>query len=219
MSGRLIAIGDIHGCAAALKSVLEAIAPEPDDTIVTLGDYVDRGSDSKGVVDLLVELSQHCHLKPLMGNHEEMMLAVIRDEEPPYRWLQFGGVDTLDSYRFCGDLSVIPPSHRQFFDNLLPYYETEEVFFVHANYHPGVPLAKQTVHALRWQKLSEIVPPPHMSGKLAVMGHTHDRGGEIFTVGHLVCLDTWCYGGGWLTAMEFPSRRIWQADMAGRLRG
>ena len=218
MSGRLIAIGDIHGCCAALDALLNAIAPGPDDTIVTLGDYVDRGSDSKGVIDRLIDLQSRCQLKALLGNHEEMMLGVIRDNQPPFRWLQFGGVETLDSYRFTGDMSVIPRSHHEFFDSLLPYYETDDTFFVHANYHPKVPLARQTPHALRWQKLSESVPPPHVNGKLAVVGHTHDQGGEIFMVGHLICLDTYCYGGGWLTAMEFPSRKIWQADLAGRLR-
>lgn len=218
MSGRLIAIGDIHGCAAALDALINAIAPQPNDTIVTLGDYVDRGSDSKGVIDRLIELGRHCQLKPLMGNHEEMMLGVVRDNQPPFRWLQFGGVETLDSYRFSGDMSVIPASHHEFFDSLLPYYEADDTFFVHANYHPKVPLDRQTPHALRWQKLTETVPTQHVNGKLAVVGHTHDRGGEIFVVRHLVCLDTFCYGGGWLTAMDFPSRQVWQADAAGRLR-
>ncbi len=218
MSGRLIAIGDIHGCLASLDAILNAIAPTQQDTIVTLGDYVDRGSDSKGVIDRLIALSKQCQLKPLLGNHEEMMLDVVRDNQPPFRWIQFGGVETLDSYGFCGDMSVIPPAHRQFFDALLPYYETEKVFFVHANYNPKLSLDRQTPHALRWQKLTEFVPGPHISGKLAVVGHTHDRGGEIFMVKHLVCLDTFCYGGGWLTAMEFPTGKIWQADLEGRLR-
>lgn len=218
MSGRLIAIGDIHGCLAALDAILNALAPQPNDTIVTLGDYVDRGSHSKGVVDRLIELGRHCHLKPLLGNHEEMMLDVVRDNQPPFRWLQFGGVETLDSYGFCGDMAVIPASHHEFFDSLLPFYETQEVFFVHANYNPRLPLDRQTPHALRWQKLTEVVPGPHVSGKLAVVGHTHDRGGEIFNVRHLICLDTFCYGGGWLTAMEFPSGRLWQADIEGRMR-
>ncbi len=218
MGGRLIAIGDIHGCSLALDTLLKAIDPQSDDIIVTLGDYVDRGNDSKGVVDRLIALSSRCQLKPIYGNHEEMMLDVVRDGQPPFRWLQFGGVETLDSYGFCGDMSVIPQAHREFFDSLLPYYEAQDVFFVHANYNPKLPLDKQTVLSLRWQKLTDVVPGPHVSGKLAVVGHTHDRGGEIFTVGHLVCLDTFCYGGGWLTAMEFPSRKIWQADRDGRLR-
>lgn len=218
MSGRLIAIGDIHGCSAALDAVLNAVAPKPDDVIVALGDYVDRGNDSKGVIDRLIELSARCQLKALMGNHEEMLVGVMLDNHPPYRWLQFGGVETLDSYGFSGDMSVIPESHREFFRSLLPYYETDDVFFVHANYNPKLPLDRQTPNSLRWQKLTEVVPPPHINGKLAVVGHTHDRGGEIFSLRHLICLDTYCYGGGWLTAMEFPSREIWQADMLGRLR-
>lgn len=218
MSGRLIAIGDIHGCSAALDAVLNAVDPKPDDIIVTLGDYVDRGNDSKGVIERLIELGRRCQLKPLMGNHEEMMVGVMLDNHPPYRWLQFGGVETLDSYGFSGDMSVIPESHRNFFRSLLPYFESEDVFFVHANYNPKVPLDRQTPNSLRWQKLTEVVPPPHMNGKLAIVGHTHDRGGEIFSVRHLICLDTYCYGGGWLTAMEFPSREIWQADMLGRMR-
>lgn len=218
MGGRLIAIGDIHGCSLALDALIDAIQPQPEDIIVTLGDYVDRGNDSKGVIDRLIALSSHCQLKPIYGNHEEMMLEVVRDNQPPFRWLQFGGVETLDSYGFCGDMEVIPASHREFLDNLLPYYEDETVFFVHANYNPKLPLDKQTPHALRWQKLTEIVPGPHANGKLAVLGHTHDRGGEIFTVRHLICLDTFCYGGGWLTAMEFPSGKLWQADQEGRMR-
>lgn len=218
MGGRLIAIGDIHGCTAALDALLQAIAPAADDTIVTLGDYVDRGSDSKGVIDRLIQLSQQCQLKALLGNHEEMMLEVVRDNQPPYRWLQFGGVETLDSYGFCGDMSVIPPAHFRFFDALLPYFETDEFAFLHANYNPKLALDRQTEHFLRWLKLTEYVPGPHVSGKTMIVGHTHDRGGEIFDVGHLICLDTFCYGGGWLTAMEFPSKRIWQANMEGQLR-
>lgn len=218
MSGRLIAIGDIHGCSAALRALLEAIQPTPEDTIVTLGDYVDRGQDSRGVVDQLITLSQHCQLKPLLGNHEEMMLDVIRDGQPPFRWLQYGGVDTLDSYGFCGDMSVIPQNHRDFFDSLLDFYETDSHFFVHANYNPKLPLQSQTEHSLRWQKLTEFVPPPHISGKRAVVGHTHDRGGEIFNVGYLICLDTFCYGGGWLTAMDMHTEELWQVNAEGELR-
>lgn len=215
---RIIAIGDIHGCSQALDALLDVIQPQADDTIVTLGDYVDRGPDSKGVIDRLIDLGSRCRLKCLQGNHEEMMLDVVYDRQPPFRWLQFGGVETLDSYRFCGDMSVISEAHRRFFESMLDYYETERFFFVHANYNPRLPLDQQTVHSLRWQKLTEVVPEPHACGKVAVVGHTHDRAGEIFNVGHLVCLDTYCYGGGWLTAMEMETGQVWQSDAAGRLR-
>ena len=218
MSGRLIAIGDIHGCADALDSILAAVNLQVEDTLVTLGDYVDRGPDSKGVIDRLIALKSRCQLVPLIGNHEEMMLDVVRDGQPPYRWLQYGGVETLDSYRFAGDMDVISEEHRAFFAELLDYYETDEHFFVHANYDPELPLAEQPRQLLRWQKLTDSTPPPHRNGKRAVVGHTHDRDGEIFDIGHLICLDTYCYGGGWLTALDLNSGEIWQSNMAGELR-
>lgn len=218
MSGRTIAIGDIHGCSVALNALLEAISPAPDDTIVTLGDYVDRGPDSKAVIDQLLALEAQCKLVALQGNHEEMMLDVVRGGEPPFRWLQYGGVDTLDSYRFAGDMKVIPEEHLRFFSNMVDYFETDNHFFVHANYDPDLPLAEQGKHALRWLKLTEVTPTPHVSGKKAVVGHTHDRGGEIFDIGHLVCIDTHCYGKGWLTALEVNEGTLWQTDKEGNLR-
>jgi serine/threonine protein phosphatase 1 len=218
MSDRVIAIGDIHGCLDSLNAVLDAIAPTKSDTIVTLGDYVDRGPDSKGVIDRLISLSQDCTLVPLIGNHEEMMLEVVNDVSEPYHWLQFGGVDTLDSYGFSGSMSVIPDSHRQFFDQLLDYFETESHFFVHANYEADQELAEQSIEYLRWIKLTDEMPAPHINGKRAVVGHTHDHAGEIFEAPHLVCLDTYCYGGRWLTAMDTSSGQLWQSDPEGNLR-
>lgn len=218
MTERIIAIGDIHGCATALKALITTIAPTPDDTIVTLGDYVDRGPDSRGVIDQLIELGKQCRVIPLMGNHEEMMLEVVSGKQSPYRWLQYGGVETLDSYGFFGDMSVIPESHHEFFRSMKAFYETESHFFVHANYDPELPLDKQSVHALRWLKLTEITPGPHLNGKIAIVGHTHDRGGEIFDVGHLTCIDTFCYGGGWLTALDVTDGKIWQVDADGQPR-
>ncbi len=112
MSNRIIAVGDIHGCSKALDAILGAMQLTSNDTLITLGDYVDRGPDTKGVIDRLIELSTSCKLVPLLGNHEEMMLDVLQEQSPPYRWLQYGGVDTLDSYRFTGDMKVIPEPSR-----------------------------------------------------------------------------------------------------------
>lgn len=218
MTGRLIAIGDIHGCIAALQAVWKAIDPKPEDTIVILGDMVDRGPDSKGVVDSLIHYSKQTKVVVLQGNHEEMMLDVVREKQPPFRWLQYGGVDTLDSYGFAGDLGVIPAEHLAFFESMVDYYETENHLFIHANYDPKLPLDQQSVAHLRWLKLSDTTPPSHVSGKRAIVGHTHDYDGEIFDVGHLICIDTYCYGGGWLTAIDVHSGEVWQADKEGTLR-
>ncbi len=218
MSKRLIAIGDIHGCRVALEGLLELIAPAPDDMIVTLGDYVDRGPDSKGVVDVLIDLGERTHLIPLLGNHEEMMMDVIRKRTPHHEWLKHGGVDTLDSYHFDGDLNLLPPEHEEFFDSLGDYFEADDFFFTHAAYDPNVPLRQQTPDLLRWHPLTHGMPGPHQNGKTAVVGHTANRDGEIMDVGHLICLDTYCYGGGWLTAMDLNSRQIWQVADSGEVR-
>ncbi len=77
MRPRTIAIGDIHGCSLALEALLDAIQPRPDDVIVTLGDYVNRGPDSRGVLDRLIELERRCKLVPILGNHDEMLLAAL----------------------------------------------------------------------------------------------------------------------------------------------
>ena len=92
---RTIAIGDIHGCAGALDTLLEEIQPRPTDTIVTLGDYVDRGPESSRVIEILVGLVSHCRLVPLIGNHEIMMFKAIIDPDQMEFWLQFGGNTTL----------------------------------------------------------------------------------------------------------------------------
>ena len=79
---RTIAIGDIHGCSAALDALLEAIRPRPEDCIVTLGDYINRGPDSRGVIERLIELKDRCRLVPLLGNHEEMLFEALADSYP-----------------------------------------------------------------------------------------------------------------------------------------
>jgi serine/threonine protein phosphatase 1 len=217
-SARLIAIGDIHGSLPALDAILEKISPTKTDTVVALGDYVDRGDHSKGVIDRLLELQNYCRLIPLRGNHEEMMESVVLRGGPPHAWLRYGGVDTLDSYGFSGDLGVVPESHRAFLAGLHDWFELDKDFFVHANYEPDVPLSKQEPEILRWTSLNQFMPGPHMSGKRAVVGHTAARDGEIFDVGYLVCLDTHIYGGGWLTAMDLSTGQLWQANQQGNIR-
>jgi serine/threonine protein phosphatase 1 len=214
---RTIAIGDIHGCLSALDALLNALDLTPEDTLVTVGDYVDRGPDSKGVIDRLLEIRDRTQLVPLMGNHEEMMLDVLERRSEPYGWLNHGGVQTMESYGFNGDLTVVPDSHRTFLKTLLPYFENKTHFVVHANYEPSLELAEQPVEYLRWIKLTDRLPSPHFSGKHAIVGHTHERQGQIFRVPHLTCIDTHCYGGKWLTAIELESGNVWQASKDGQM--
>jgi len=96
-SYRTIAIGDIHGCSTALNRLIEAIQPSEQDTLVILGDVIDWGPDSRGVIETLLRLSEQCRLIPLMGNHEEMLLAARRSRLEFRYWMQFGGDATLNS--------------------------------------------------------------------------------------------------------------------------
>src|SRR6185503_9037651 len=111
---RVIAIGDIHGCAAALRTLIEAIDPQPDDTLIPLGDCVDRGPDSREVIDELLALRERCQLIPVLGNHEEMMLNFLDGRPQPDNWLLCGGAETLESYTRIDKRDRIPPEHVRY---------------------------------------------------------------------------------------------------------
>ena len=206
---RMIAVGDIHGCAHALERLLAAIELTPQDTIVFLGDYMDRGPNSKRVLEIVIELSEQFQVIPLLGNHEIMMLDAVKESVTRDLWLQFGGQQTIESYG--GDFANIPVEHLDFMRQCLPFYETEDHLFVHANYLPGSPLADQEDQIRYWTHLSDFQPGPHKSGKRVIVGHTPQTHGSILDFGHLVCIDTYCFGGGNLTAFDVFTNEIWQA--------
>lgn len=215
---RTIAIGDIHGCALALQRLLAEIRPAADDVLVTLGDYVDRGPDSRGAIEELLALARRCRLVPLLGNHEEMLLSALDRPDEADGWLMFGGRETLESYGLA-TIGPLPEEHLRFLENCRDYHETPTHLFLHASYVEDVPAAELDPLVLRWESLRERIPGPHCSGKTAIVGHTSQKSGEVLDVGHLKCIDTYCYGGGWLTALDVDSGQIWQADEMGRLRG
>jgi len=213
---RTIAIGDIHGCSKALAAVIASLDPESTDTLVFLGDYVDRGPDSRGVLDQLLELQQRCRVVPLLGNHEVMMLGVQSGEMPAEFWQRYGGYETLLSYG--GDLASVDPTHWSFMRECRRYFDTPTHLFMHANYVADRELDDQPDHILFWTHVSTVLPPRHRSGKTAVVGHTPQYEGDILDVGHLKCIDTCCFGGGWLTALDVDSGQVWQANRAGEIR-
>ncbi|MDP6444986.1 MAG: metallophosphoesterase family protein [Pirellulaceae bacterium] len=212
--GRTIAIGDIHGCSKALESLLRRIAPAADDLIITMGDYIDRGPDSRGVIDQLLRLPEMCRHIALMGNHEIMLLAVLQDSTHSPFWMQCGGRETIESYG--GDIENVPEDHLHFVRGCLPHYETESHLFVHANYNAGAPLEEQEDELLYWRHLSQGLPGPHESGKIAVVGHTPQPGGRVLDLDHVVCVDTFCFGDGCLTALDVDSRETWQSNKQGQ---
>jgi serine/threonine protein phosphatase 1 len=218
MSSRTIAIGDVHGCAAALRRLIELIEPQPDDTLITLGDCVDRGPDSRDVIDELLALRNRCRLVPLLGNHEEMMLNFLEGRPQPDNWLMCGGEATLNSYTKIDKHAGIPAEHLDFIRTWVDFAETKTHFFVHGAYHAEQRLPEQRWQIWRWQSLKQMVPTPHISGKKAIVGHTSLKDGEVLDLGHLMCIDTYCWGGGWLTAFDTTSGQFWQVDRRGKPR-
>jgi len=218
MKERTIAIGDIHGYDAALRALLDKICPTQRDTIVTLGDYVDRGPGSREVVETLIDLEDQTHLVSILGNHDEMMLSIWQGQHELFDdWLRYGGTATLASYGVT-TLEGVPEDHIRFLQRCCVFFETHDCMFLHANYHETTPLSEQDSFTLRWESLRLRLPGPHISGKRAIVGHTAQRNFEILDVGYLICIDTCCYGGGWLTALDVESGHIWQADAEGRTR-
>lgn len=213
---RQFAIGDIHGCSKALRSLVELIDPSPEDELIFLGDYVDRGPDSRDVIDQILTLREHCRVVALRGNHEIMLLGVVCGGLDDSVWLTNGGQATVTSYGGC--LTKIPPEHLAFFQDLVPYYESPQAIFVHAGYAHDLAMYEQQEATTYWNHLPTPIPPPHRSGKRVFVGHTPQASGRILDAGHVVCLDTYCFGGGYLTAYELGSDEVLQTDIHGHPR-
>lgn len=213
------AIGDIHGCLTALTSLADAVQFQPDDTIVFLGDYIDRGPNSKGVIDWLLEFEKEHNAVFLKGNHEIMMLAARSSQAHLAYWLGFGGAEVLDSYGIGDDSGwalQIPAQHWDFVDRGLTFYETPGAVFVHAGFNPERALTEQLEHHLYWEKYVE--PTAHPDGRWVICGHTSRKNGEVAHFGHTTCIDTYAYGGQWLTCLNIDERSWIQADLRGRIR-
>jgi serine/threonine protein phosphatase 1 len=217
---RLLALGDIHGCTLAFDTLLELVRLSNDDQLVTLGDYVDRGPDSKGIIERLLGLHRKGQLVPLRGNHDQMMLDVYKGELDQKVWESCGGSTTLASYpgHALTWVDNVPKDHWHFLEEVcVDWYETDSHFFVHANVDPGLPLEDQPLFMLHWEKLFESTP--HMSGKIMVCGHTPQKDGKPLNLGHAICLDTWVYApAGWLTCQELETGKYWQANQLGEKR-
>jgi len=213
---RTFAIGDIHGCLTALQTLMNFVPLRDDDTLITLGDYVDRGPDSKGVLDWLIERHAGGHLIPLRGNHDLMFLNPDQESGMLDLWLAVGGAETLLSYGSSDDPHV-PESHRRFLtSDCRKYYETDTHIFVHATLRSDRPPSQQDDNWLYWEKLRD--PVPHCSGKTVICGHTAQKSGWPLNAGHTICIDTWVYGDGWLTCLDVESGDFWQARETGETR-
>ena len=169
---RIFAIGDIHGCAATFKYMLfEELKIQKEDQVYCLGDYIDRGSDSKGVVDLILLLRDEGYtIHTLRGNHEQMMLESMKSQQHFYLWFKNGGGTTLQSFAvdFYIDLS---PSYKAFFEQTQYYLETPECIFVHAGLNFFSENIFEDKDAMLWAR--DFKCPESLPGnKILIHGHT-----------------------------------------------
>ena len=215
MPGRTLAIGDIHGCHVALEVLLEQLRVQPDDTVVIVGDVVDRGPGTRQSIELLLDLQVRAKLVFIMGNHEEMMLDAIAGGELLAGWLRFGGQEAVLSYG--ADIADIPAEHVAFLRSSVDYYESDTDIFVHANLEPGVPLEQQQPEWLRWTRLTGF-ETRHVSGKRVLCGHTPQVSGLPAAWDGWVCLDTWAYHGLFLTCLDASTNTVYQSRQTGEFR-
>lgn len=213
-SGRVIVVGDIHGCHLAFEALLNYWQLVPSDVLVVLGDALDRGPDSRQVLERMLDVGKNCQLVYILGNHEEMLLDTLAGARPG-TWLRHGGAATLESYG--GSLAQIPDSHLELLSRAVPYVELATAICVHANLEPGVELKQQRPEWLRWQSLTGM-EYPHPSGKLVCCGHTGQASGIPRIGDGWVCLDTLAYTGRHLSCLELDSGRIVQSRQTGGIR-
>ncbi len=221
----LYAIGDVHGRADLLQAMISRIAAEPCENpkrCVFLGDYVDRGPDSSGVLDQLVQMGRdNPSTVFLKGNHEAALLDFMRDPDRRDGWLDWGGVETLLSYGVEAPLAMspqtaaaelrerLPASHLEFLSSLKLTYEAGDYFFAHAGVRPGVELAEQKEGDLLWiREAFHNAPENARPAKTVVHGHHPTK--RPVDAGWRIGVDTGAVWSGALTAVEIdgPNRRF-----------
>ena len=223
----LYAIGDIHGEREKLEALLATLPLLPDDRLVFVGDYVDRGPDSRGVVDVLLELAEQYACVFLLGNHESMFLDFLGWRGPAYfggdAFLANGGDRTLASYGyFEGDHPKptdfeLPPAHERFYRELVLHHREADYLFVHAGLGHRLLRERDLDYGLRHAVPEELLwdrstlDAPHDLGVTVVYGHTPTRDFDVrwnrpFSVG----IDTGAVYGGCLTALRLPDESVFQ---------
>ena len=188
-----IAIGDIHGCAKTLEALLKKIASYENRTFVFIGDYIDRGPDSKHAVDLLLDFSKDRDCVMLRGNHEQMMIDA-HDRGDVQLWLLNGGEATLHSYDAPFNKLDLPSQHHHFYRNTKIYYDTPDYFFVHAGVPPDLTVeeAKNTEdmeESFLWSR-AHLDAYENVWEKKVVFGHTPKP--EPLIKNKMIGIDTGC---------------------------
>lgn len=221
MTPRTFVVGDIHGCSTALEAVLCASGFAGNDILITLGDMIDRGPNTRGVLDFLMRLLGERRLIPIRGNHEVMMQHAL-DSGRDSQWFASGGLQTLESFGLASNKawrSCLPKDYRSFIvHDCVDYWEDERFIFTHAGLEAGLGLADQPHSTLFWSEYN-LAPAPHFSGKTSIHGHTVVSGYQPMAWPHAWFLDTGAYlPDGWLSCVDIDTGKIWQANQQGKIR-
>ena len=223
---RIYVIGDIHGRSDLLDQMVEAIKrdldknPAADGLTVTLGDYVDRGPDSRGVLDRLARNPFPTKYIALKGNHEELFEAFLNDPSVASQWRRLGGLETLHSYGVSVTAvmvgkgfeeasralqKAVPEEHLRFLATLKLSMSVGEYFLCHAGVRPGIPLERQRAEDLLWIR-DEFLNSRTSFGKVVVHGHTPVASPEVLPT--RINIDTGAFATGRLTCLVLePGRR------------
>jgi serine/threonine protein phosphatase 1 len=207
LSPRTYAVGDIHGCDTKLRRLFKVCVEHSENRpvqFIFLGDYIDRGNDSRAVIEWLMSAQAMLpqQLLCLRGNHEDLLVKAVRgtpDDED--QWLMNGGDKTVASYGVERSRDI-PEAHRQWMFELPLLFRDERRLYVHAGIVPGVPLQQQPRHALLWIR-DEFLSSPADHGFLVVHGHTPLRTGRPDLRRNRLNIDTGACFGGPLTAAVF----------------
>jgi serine/threonine protein phosphatase 1 len=172
MTPRVFAIGDIHGCAKTFRKLLiEVIAVRPSDQVYCLGDYIDRGPDSKGVIDFIVDLREKGYrIHTVRGNHEQLMLASGDGDQNFDHWIRNGGDATLQSFGISS-YDDFPLKYKVFFDATDIFIMWEKFIFVHAGMNFQIPNPFEDKVAMLWIRDSP-VDYEKLGDRIIIHGHT-----------------------------------------------
>lgn len=212
-------IGDIHGCSEELRHLVDALPVRPGDEMVFLGDYIDRGPDSSGVVSFLIELKASLSENKLVflkGNHEDMLLSYLElSGHHGKMFLLNGGWATVQSYGLTADNpspirlhTAMPPAHLQFYQSLESYYLTEPYLCVHAGIHPLKSLEEQTDEELLWIR-DPFLHNSHTLPYTILFGHTPQHA-VLYHLPYKIGLDTGLVYGNMLTCFDTDEKILYQ---------
>ncbi len=205
---KIYVVGDIHGMLFKLDKLMDRIPlTVGKDRLIFLGDYIDRGPDACGVVERILEyMDLGVDVVCLRGNHEVMLFDYLEGRERDL-FLINGGRSTLRSYRMdLGEEGRIPERHLEFFRNLKRFYETDDYYFVHAGFRPGIPVQAQSDEDLYWIR-GEFIYSDEDFGKKVVFGHTPFH--EPYVDAHKIGIDTGAVYGNKLTCVCLPDERFY----------